>query len=99
MTTEVNITLESEVSPLGVFLHHPSEVAPDPLLGASHTVIRNLDDGLYHVSVSGSALAPDKVVSVTFATDAGSKKRGRKIKPDGTIGAMIAFLLENGDVK
>ena len=92
--TWVTITLESECNVLGVFLHHPGEVTPDPLAGVSHSVSRNLSPGPYAVAATGTGNPEGREVSVKVETSESEIVHTEAAGTDGSIIYWFPFLLE-----
>lgn len=96
--TKVTIKLETAENILGVFLHRPGNDWPEPLPGVAHSVQRELPDGVYHVSISGTGLTPEAAVKVTFSVTGSSKTRGVGVSVDGTLAGLLPFELHSGKV-
>lgn len=97
--TQVTITLNTDETLLGVFLHRPGPLPAEPLPGARHSVTRDLPDGMYHVAVAGTGLTPGEEISVKFATSSDSVTRGANISDDGTFSELFPFRLIGQDVR
>ncbi len=98
-TIKTTIKLESDCQVLGVFLHQPGEISPDPLPGVSHTVKRDLEPGPYAVSASGTGNQPGRKVTVTISTSVNAKTATQLAEDDGSMIGWFPFHIdEQGNV-
>lgn len=93
--TMTSITLTTKCIGLGVFLHHAGEKYPDPMPGVAHTLKRDLDPGLYAISVAGKFNEAGAEVKVTVKTAQGEFTDAQQVSDDGSIIAWFNFEIDS----
>lgn len=97
--TDAKITIETEAELVMAHLHFPpSHSHAQGVACPGETEFSGLEDGLYYVSLSATGQTPKKTVKTTFATAENTNTKYRRITKYGTIGAMVPFTIENGEV-
>jgi len=96
----ITITIKTDAALLNCHLHFPNEM--QPAIGLSMTSpndFKDLPDGLYSVSLSGTGQTPDLPVEIAVEGQHNARSRFRQITERGTIASLVDFFLEAGDVQ
>jgi hypothetical protein len=82
-----------------VGLHRPGQEDAEVLTGAERgAAVKNLPDGIYHISVTATGVESGTEVSVTFATATRTKTRTRIVGDSRRVTSFYPFELRDGDV-